>query len=79
VLDCYSVSGEADYLLRIVATDLPAFSELMMKQVLRLPGVAQVKTHIALQKLKQSHVLPLDHLTQPLRNPQRLRFVGGAA
>ena len=79
VLDCYSVSGEADYLLRIVATDLPAFSELMMKQVLRLPGVAQVKTHIALQKLKQSHVLPLDHLTQPPRNPQRLRFVGGAA
>jgi hypothetical protein len=39
----------------------------MMKRVLRLPGVAQVKTNIALQKLKQSHVLPLDHLTLPAR------------
>ena len=77
VMDCYSVSGEADYLLRIVAPDLPAFSELMMKQVLRLPGIAQVKTHIALQTVKQSHVLPLDHLTQPARSRQRLRYAGG--
>jgi Lrp/AsnC family leucine-responsive transcriptional regulator len=68
VLDCHSVSGDADYLLRIVAPDLPAFSELMMKRVLRLPGVAQVKTNIALQKVKQSHVLPLDHLTLPARS-----------
>lgn len=78
VLECHSVSGEADYLLRIVAPDLPAFSELMMKQVLRLPGVAQVKTHIALQKVKQSHVLPLDHLTQPARTRRRVRYAGSA-
>lgn len=78
VLECHSVSGEADYLLRIVAPDLPAFSELMMKQVLRLPGVAQVKTHIALQKLKQSHVLPLEHLTQPVRTRRQVRYAGSA-
>lgn len=74
VLDCYSVSGDADYLLRIVAADLTAFSELMMKQVLRLPGVAQVKTNIALQTVKHSHVLPLDHLRQGERPRTRLRY-----
>ena len=79
VLDCHSVSGDADYLLRIVAPDLPAFSELMMKRVLRLPGVAQVKTNIALQTIKQSHVLPLDHLTRPARARQQLRYAGGEA
>lgn len=79
VLDCHAVSGDADYLLRIVAPDLPAFSELMMKRVLRLPGVAQVKTHIALQTVKQSHVLPLDHLTRPARARQQLRYAGGDA
>jgi Lrp/AsnC family leucine-responsive transcriptional regulator len=79
VLDCHSVSGDADYLLRIVAPDLPAFSELMMKRVLRLPGVAQVKTNIALQSIKQSHVLPLDHLTRPARSRQQLRYAGGEA
>jgi DNA-binding Lrp family transcriptional regulator len=76
VLDCYSVSGDADYLLRIVAADLPAFSELMMKHVLRLPGVAHVKTNIALQKVKQTHVLPLDHLTQPARPRQQVLYAG---
>jgi len=77
VLDCFSVSGDADYLLRIVAADLPAFSDLMMKRVLRLPGVAHVKTNIALQKVKQTHVLPLDHLTQPARERQQIRYAGG--
>ena len=77
VMDCYSVSGDADYLLRIVAQDLPAFSELMMKRVLRLPGVARITTNIALQKLKQTHVLPLDHLTQPARSRQQIRYSGG--
>lgn len=77
VLDCWSVSGDADYLLRIVAPDLPAFSELMMKRVLRLPGVAQVRTHIALQRVKQSHVLPLDHLTRPASERRRLHYSGG--
>ncbi|MCM2309057.1 MAG: Lrp/AsnC family transcriptional regulator [Sulfuritalea sp.] len=76
VLDCFSVSGDADYLLRIVAADLPAFSELMMKRVLRLPGVAHVKTNIALQKVKQTHVLPLDHLTQPARPRQQVVYAG---
>lgn len=74
VIDCFSVSGDADYVLRIVASDLAAFSELMMKRVLRLPGVAHIKTNIALQKIKQTHVLPLDHVTQPATPRQRIRY-----
>lgn len=77
VLDCYSVSGDADYVLRIVSPDLTAFSELMMKHILRLPGVAHIKTNIALQKVKQTHTLPLNHLGQPSRQGKRLRYSGG--
>lgn len=76
VMECFSVSGDADYLLRLVAPDLQAFSELMMKRVLRLPGVAHIKTNIALQKVKQTHVLPLDHIAQPSRLKQQLRYSG---
>ena len=75
VMECFSVSGDADYFLRIVAPDLQAFSELMMKRVLRLPGVAHIKTNIALQKVKQTHVLPLDHVAQPSRPRRQIRFV----
>lgn len=77
VLDCYSVSGDADYVLRIVAPDLAAFSESMMKRILRLPGVAHIKTNIALQKVKQTHVLPLEHIAQPVRPRQRLHYTAG--
>ena len=76
VTECFSVSGDADYFLRIVAPDLQAFSELMMKRVLRLPGVAHIKTNIALQKVKQTHVLPLDHVAQLARPRSQLRYDG---
>lgn len=72
VLDCISVTGESDYILRVVAPDLAAFSELMMKQLLRMPGVANVKSNITLKKVKSTHVLPLDHLKQPAQAARRL-------
>lgn len=74
VLECFSVTGEFDYILRIVAPDLAAFSAVIMKRLLTLPGVAQVKTNIALQKIKETHVLPLAHVTQPVASRQRIRF-----
>jgi Lrp/AsnC family transcriptional regulator, leucine-responsive regulatory protein len=76
VTECYSVGGDADYVLRIVAPDLATFSELMMKRLLRLPGVAHVKTNIALQKVKQTHALPLEHIAQPARPRTQLIFEG---
>ena len=74
VLECFSVSGNADYVLRIVAPDLAAFSELMMKRVLRLPGIANIKTDIVLGKVKQTHVLPLEHIARPGRPRRGVRF-----
>ncbi len=74
VLECYSVAGEADYVLRIVAYDLAALSEFMTKSLLRLPGVSTVKSTISLQKIKQTSILPLDHIIQPRQTKQRIRF-----
>jgi Lrp/AsnC family leucine-responsive transcriptional regulator len=77
VMDCLSVSGDCDYMLRIVVPDLATFSELMLKQLLHLPGVARIKTNIALQTVKQTHALPLDHLTQPSKSSKRVRYAEG--
>lgn len=74
VLECFSVAGDADYVLRIVAFDLAALSEFMMKHLLRLPGVSTVKSTISLQKIKQTSVLPLDHIIQPRQTRQRIRY-----
>ena len=73
VLERFAISGEADHLLRIVAPDLATFFDLMMKRLLTLPGVSQVKTRIALSKVQQTHELPLDPVAQP--RPQRLRVM----
>ena len=74
VLECISVTGEADYIVRAVSPDLAAFSEFMMKRLLRIPGVINVKSSLTLKKVKQTHVLPLDHLTQPAQSTRRLVF-----
>jgi len=74
VLECLSVSGEADYVLRVVTPDLASFSEFMMKRLLRLPSVVNVKSNIALKRIKQTHVLPLDHVAQPVETRRRLVF-----
>ena len=44
ILECHAVSGEADYLLRVVAADLKAFSDFLMHRLLRLPMVAHVRS-----------------------------------
>jgi Lrp/AsnC family leucine-responsive transcriptional regulator len=77
VLECHSVSGDADYMLRIVVPDLAAFAELTMKRLLGLPGVGRLRTSIALQTVKQTHALPLDHLTHPSKPRQRVRYAEG--
>ncbi|MFO1319584.1 MAG: Lrp/AsnC family transcriptional regulator [Burkholderiales bacterium] len=76
VLECFAVTGEADYLLRVVAPDLPTFSDLMMKRLLTLPGVQSVKTNIALSRVKETHVLPLDHVARPKQFRRSVTFTG---
>lgn len=67
VLECWSVSGEADYLLRVVVPDLRAFSDFLMHRLLPVPGVASVKSNIVLERVKATVALPLGHLSADAR------------
>jgi Lrp/AsnC family leucine-responsive transcriptional regulator len=58
-LECWSVSGDADYLLRVVATDLKGFSDFLMYRLLRMPMVANVRSSILLEPIKHTTALPL--------------------
>lgn len=62
ILECLAVSGEADYLLRVVAVDLKAFSDFLMHRLLRLPMVANVRSSILLDEVKSTTALPLSRL-----------------
>ncbi len=59
ILECHAVTGEADYLLRVSAPDLKAFSTFLLHRLMSLPGVAAVKSSVALEPIKTATGLPL--------------------
>lgn len=75
VLDCYSIAGEADYLLQIVAASLNELSESVLRRLTRLPGVVNVRSSIVLNRIKASTELPLDHIGRPEGRQRRVRLV----
>lgn len=59
VVACHVVSGESDFLLEVVVPDLEAYSDLVLKTLLKLPGVAGVKSNFSIAAVKLGDGLPL--------------------
>lgn len=59
ILECYSVTGDFDYVIKVVARDLKSLSQFLMEQLIRLPGVNSVRSSICLDEVKFSIALPL--------------------
>lgn len=55
----HGVTGNADFLLMVVAKDLDAYSELLQHRLHRLPGVKQVQTSFSVQEFKGFNDLPI--------------------
>jgi len=60
VLECYLMTGDADYLLRVVVPDLPAYERFLVDVLTRVPGVASIRSSFALKQVKYSTALPLE-------------------
>ncbi len=59
VLDCYLMTGQRDYLMRIVAADLAAYERFIKDKLTRLENIASIETSFALGQVKRSEVLPI--------------------
>lgn len=59
VVACWTLTGEADYLLRIWCEDLPALNHLIQAQLLAHPSVGRVQSQIVMEQLKPDSGLPL--------------------
>ena len=59
VVDCYLMTGQRDYLMRIVVRDLEAYERFLKEKLTRLEGVASIETSFALGQVKRSEHLPL--------------------
>jgi len=65
VLECYSVAGESDYILQIVAVSLSVLSENVLRRLTRIQGVGNIRSNIVLNCIKSSTEMPLGHLSRP--------------
>ena len=59
VLDCYLMTGQRDYLLRVVVPDLESYERFLKDKLTRLKGVASIESSFALGQIKRSNVLPI--------------------
>jgi Lrp/AsnC family transcriptional regulator len=59
VVECYTMSGEMDFLVRIVTRDIEAYERFLRSTLLQMPSVQEVHSHIALSQVKQTTALPL--------------------
>lgn len=67
VLECYLMTGDADYLLRVVVPDLSAYERFLMDRLTRVPGVSSIKSSFALKQVSSRSALPLTHLAGATR------------
>jgi len=59
VMECYLMTGDADYLLRVVVSDLPTYEAFLKDHLTRIPGIANIKSSFALNQVKYRTSLPL--------------------
>ncbi len=59
VMECYLMTGDADYLLRVVVPDVQSFERFILDQLTRIPVVANIRSSFALKQVKYQTALPL--------------------
>jgi Lrp/AsnC family transcriptional regulator len=59
VVECYTVTGQVDFILRIVTRDIPSYERFLRDHLLQLPHVGEVHSTIALTQVKYTTAVPL--------------------
>jgi DNA-binding Lrp family transcriptional regulator len=59
VLECYLMTGDSDYLLRVVVPNVQAYERFLKDTLTRVEGVAGIKSSFALREVRNSTALPL--------------------
>jgi Lrp/AsnC family transcriptional regulator, leucine-responsive regulatory protein len=59
VLECYLMTGNRDYLLRVVAADLTSYEAFLKTKLTRLDGIASIESSFALSQVKYTIALPV--------------------
>jgi len=59
VLECHHLTGDADYLLKVVVADTRDYERLLRERMIRLPGVQRIQSSVVLSTVKEETHIPL--------------------
>jgi Lrp/AsnC family transcriptional regulator, leucine-responsive regulatory protein len=71
VLECYLMTGDSDYLLRVVVPDVASYERFLKEALTRIDGVVGIKSSFALREVKYSTALPLPDKNQQPAKPEQ--------
>jgi len=60
ILECYHITGQTDYLLKVVASHIDELEDFISNSMTRMPGVDKVVTSIVLSEVKTETAMPID-------------------
>ncbi len=58
IMECYMITGDADYLLRVICRDLDAYEHFVRQTLHTIPGIASIDTSVTYGSVKQKHIYP---------------------
>ncbi len=59
VMECYLMTGDSDYLIRVAITDMATLEKFILEQLSPIPGVEKIRSSFALKQVRYKTALPL--------------------
>jgi Lrp/AsnC family leucine-responsive transcriptional regulator len=59
IIECQAITGEADYVIKVVVADMKAYDQFLQSQIFKMPGVASVRSNVVLREVKYDTALPV--------------------
>ncbi len=59
VMECYLMSGDSDYLIRVAVADIGALERFILEQLTPIPGIEKIRSSFALKQVRYKTALPL--------------------
>jgi Lrp/AsnC family leucine-responsive transcriptional regulator len=61
VMECYLMTGDSDYLIRVAVADMAALERFILEQLTPIPGIEKIRSSFALKQVRYKTALPLPH------------------
>jgi Lrp/AsnC family leucine-responsive transcriptional regulator len=59
IMECASITGEADYVIKVVVPDMKAYDRFLQERLFKLKGVSSIRSNVVLREVKYETALPL--------------------